>query len=82
MLERVEDRVEKPPGSSNDCLARASFGFETFIETAQVRTVSYSGERTLHQHGTGNFTAMLGDTTDTPTVVRLVDTRRNAEVRG
>ena len=77
-----EDRAEKLPDSSDNRLARAAFGFETIIEATQIGTVSYSGERALHQHGMGNFAAMLGDTANTLAIVGLVDMRRNAEVSG
>ena len=68
MLECVEDSVEKLPGSGDDGLARAAFGFETIIEVAQVGTVFHSDKRTLYQRATGNFAAILGDTTDTPAI--------------
>ena len=47
ILERVEDCVEKLPGNSDNGLARATFGFDTFVKITQVGAVPLGNECAL-----------------------------------
>ena len=78
----MEDRVEKFPGNSDDGLTRTAPGFDAFVEVARIGAVFLGNQCALHQFGAGGSVAALGDRTDMLAIVGLVDTRRNAEVRG